>query len=98
MHRHLLAWLGGAALALPGVAAAQTPDDNHELDAVTVTGTRLERDLADLPGAATVVDAARVQAGQPRLQLDESLSRVPGLYLQNRYNFAQGLRLSSRGF
>ncbi len=25
MHRHLLAWLGGAALALPGVAAAQTP-------------------------------------------------------------------------
>ncbi len=36
--------------------------------------------------------------GQSRLQLDESLNRVPGLYLQNRYNFAQGLRLSSRGF
>lgn len=101
MHRHLLACLGGAALALPAFAqtdAKPAPQPDHRLEAVTVTGTRLERDLADLPGAATVVDAERVQAGQPGLQLDESLNRVPGLYLQNRYNFAQGLRLSSRGF
>ncbi|MFP1678643.1 TonB-dependent receptor family protein [Alloalcanivorax sp. C16-2] len=96
MHRHLLVWLGGAALALP--AAALPAGLDHELDAVTVTGTRLERDLADLPGAATVIEATREQAGQPGLQLDEPLKRVPGLYLQNRYNFAQGLRLSSRGF
>ena len=86
----------GVLLTLPSSPLiAQT---NHALDTVTVTGTRLERDLADLPGAATVVDAQQTQQGQPGLQLDESLARVPGLYLQNRYNFAQGLRLSSRGF
>jgi iron complex outermembrane receptor protein len=86
----------GVLLTLPSPPLiAQT---NHALDTVTVTGTRLERDLADLPGAATVVDAQQTQQGQPGLQLDESLARVPGLYLQNRYNFAQGLRLSSRGF
>jgi len=84
----------------PALATAQEPpaDDGNRLDTVTVSGTRLERDLADLPGAATVVDAQQTQQGQPALQLDESLARVPGLYLQNRYNFAQGLRLSSRGF
>ena len=67
------------------------------LEPVTVTSTRMERPLADTPAAVTVVDAGS-KLGQPRLQLDESLNRVPGLYLQNRYNFAQGLRLSSRGF
>ncbi|HBC17770.1 MAG TPA: TonB-dependent receptor, partial [Alcanivorax sp.] len=50
------------------------------------------------PAAVTVVNADSRLRGQSRLQLDESLNRVPGLYLQNRYNFAQGLRLSSRGF
>ncbi len=84
----------------PALATAQEPPagGGNRLDTVTVSGTRLERDLADLPGAATVVDARQTQQGQPGLQLDESLARVPGLYLQNRYNFAQGLRLSSRGF
>ncbi|MBP22636.1 MAG: TonB-dependent receptor [Alcanivorax sp.] len=58
----------------------------------------MERPLADTPAAVTVVNADSRLRGQSRLQLDESLNRVPGLYLQNRYNFAQGLRLSSRGF
>ena len=68
------------------------------LEPVTVTSTRMERPLADTPAAVTVVNADSNLRGQTRLQLDESLNRVPGLYLQNRYNFAQGLRLSSRGF
>ena len=68
------------------------------LEPVTVTSTRMERPLADTPAAVTIVDADSNLRGQPRLQLDESLNQVPGLYLQNRYNFAQGLRLSSRGF
>ncbi|MED5240272.1 MAG: TonB-dependent receptor [Pseudomonadota bacterium] len=72
--------------------------DSITLDPVMVTSTRMERPLADTPAALTVVDGHDAQQGQPRLQLDESLNRVPGLYLQNRYNFAQGLRLSSRGF
>lgn len=72
--------------------------DPVTLEPVTVTSTRMERPLADTPAAVTVVNADSNLRGQTRLQLDESLNRVPGLYLQNRYNFAQGLRLSSRGF
>lgn len=72
--------------------------DSITLDTVTVTSTRMERPLADTPAALTLVDSHDAQQGQPRLQLDESLNRVPGLFVQNRYNFAQGLRLSSRGF
>ena len=72
--------------------------DPVTLEPVTVTSTRMARPLADTPAAVTVVNADSNLRGQTRLQLDESLNRVPGLYLQNRYNFAQGLRLSSRGF
>jgi iron complex outermembrane receptor protein len=32
------------------------------------------------------------------LGLDEALARVPGVFMQNRYNFAQDLRISIRGF
>lgn len=82
------------ALSLPAWSLA----DIARLDTVTVDGTRMERTLQDTPGAVSVVDGASAQQGQQHLQLDESLARVPGLYLQNRYNFAQNLRLSSRGF
>lgn len=98
LHRHglgILTSLTLAALVLPSAAAAQAAT---RLDAITVEGTRLTRTLQDTPGAVSVVDAEAAQQGQQRLQLDESLARVPGLYLQNRYNFAQNQRLSSRGF
>ncbi|MCK0536672.1 TonB-dependent receptor family protein [Alcanivorax quisquiliarum] len=84
-----------AALALPTATTAQT---STRLDTITVESTRLTRSLQDIPGAVSVVDARAAQQGQQRLQLDESLARVPGLHLQNRYNFAQNQRLSSRGF
>ncbi|MEX2474492.1 TonB-dependent receptor family protein [Marinobacter sp.] len=63
-----------------------------------VTSPRLVRDLYDTPAAVSVVDAPEIRQGQQRLQLDESLKTVPGLFFQNRYNFAQNLRLSTRGF
>ncbi|MBS8241044.1 TonB-dependent receptor [Marinobacter lipolyticus] len=63
-----------------------------------VTSSRLVRDLYETPAAVTVVDAPAIRRGQQRLQLDESLNTVPGLFFQNRYNFAQNLRLSTRGF
>ncbi len=80
-----------------GSAHAQSPDTDS-LDAVVVTGTRLERALPDTPSGVTVIDASTIRDGRQGLQLDEALTRVPGLFLQNRYNFAQGQRLSLRGF
>lgn len=81
-------------LNLPLAAIAES----SELDSIRVEGTRMERSLLDTPAAVSVVEADKAQQGQQHLQLDESLARVPGLYLQNRYNFAQNQRISSRGF
>lgn len=63
-----------------------------------VTAPRLTRNLYDTPAAVSVISAPDIQRGQQRQQLDESLDTVPGLFFQNRYNFAQNLRLSTRGF
>ncbi len=87
--------LATAAITLPPVAAAQ---DGARLEPITVTSPRLERDLQQTPAAVGVVDEEELQQGRQQLQLDESLNRVPGVFFQNRYNFAQNLRLSIRGF
>lgn len=68
------------------------------LEPVQINAPRLETGTRDTPAAVTRVDAPARQPGRERLQLDESLSRVPGVFTQNRYNFAQNLRISSRGF
>lgn len=88
---------------IPVVVVAMMPlgavaDDGARLEPITVTSPRLERDLQQTPAAVGVVDEDELQQGRQQLQLDESLNRVPGVFFQNRYNFAQNLRLSIRGF
>jgi iron complex outermembrane receptor protein len=68
------------------------------LDEIVVTATRLETSLRDVARSISVVDQQEIQNGQQLLGLDEALLRVPGLYMQNRYNFAQDLKVSLRGF
>jgi iron complex outermembrane receptor protein len=51
-----------------------------------------------VPAAVSIVNQDTIQLGRQQLGLDESLSRVPGVFMQNRYNFAQDLRVSIRGF
>ncbi len=65
---------------------------------ITVTAPRLATPLADLPAAVSRVDERQATEGRQGLQLDEALNRVPGLFAQNRYNFAQDARISIRGF
>lgn len=85
-----------AAFAFPGAKAQQAQDTPETV--IKVTSPRLVRDLYETPAAVSVVDTPDIREGQQRLQLDESLDTVPGLFFQNRYNFAQNLRLSTRGF
>ena len=84
--------IGTAALAQTQ-AARETP-----LEEIIVTATLIERTLDKTPAAVSVVTEADIQLARQQLALDESLTRVPGLFMQNRYNFAQDLRLSIRGF
>src|SRR5690606_9888162 len=90
-----LASLGaaGTAGAPNAPSATQSP-----LEEIIVTATRIERSLASVPAAVSVVGQDDIQLAQQQLALDEALSRVPGLFMQNRFNFAQDLRVSIRGF
>lgn len=96
-HQMARTLLTGAAVTLslpPSVWGNAQPG----FDSIVVTGTRIERPLAETPAGVTIVSEDAIREGRQGLQLDEALSRVPGLFLQNRYNFAQGQRLSLRGF
>lgn len=88
----LLVMLGG------GSAAADDPDEAVILEPVIVGATRLDQYIDRIPAAISVVGRDDVQLGRQQLGLDESLVAIPGLFLQNRYNFAQDLRVSIRGF
>src|SRR5690242_7845669 len=83
------------AIAAPAPARAQ---DVVRIDPLVITATRIEERAFDLPVAIDSIGAARIQQGQLQINLSESLSRVPGLVVQNRWNYAQDLQVSSRGF
>lgn len=91
---------GAVVTASPGLAQQSPPPSEPPvtLDPITVTSPRVAQPLNEVPAAIDVVEGATVQRGRQLLGLDESLTRVPGLFLQNRYNFAQDLRISIRGF
>jgi len=87
-------------LTVAGLLAspAATSAEPAVLAPVVVTAPRWEAPWLDTPAALTAIDAAEVQTGAQNLALDEPLNRLPGIYAQNRYNPAQGERLSIRGF
>lgn len=67
------------------------------LEEMTVSATRVERSALTLPFSVSSVEADDIQRRQ-MLGLDEALLRVPGMYFSGRYNSAQDLRISIRGF
>jgi iron complex outermembrane receptor protein len=86
------------ALGVSDPARRAAAADAPPLDEIVVTGSRTGRPLAQSSPALSVVDRHDVEDGRAAISLDESLARVPGLYVQNSGNFAQDLRLQIRGF
>jgi iron complex outermembrane receptor protein len=68
------------------------------LDPVVVTATRAARAGLDVPASVDVVEADAIRDAQLRVNLSESLARVPGVVVLNRQNYAQDLQISIRGF
>ncbi|MCO7217182.1 MULTISPECIES: TonB-dependent receptor [unclassified Halomonas] len=88
-------------LTTPVTAQTAATDDRAvelQQPVLTVSAPRLERELLTTPMAVSMVDEDDIHQGQQRVRLDESLVRVPGVFIQNRDNFAQGARVSIRGF
>ncbi len=89
----------GTTIALASFQLTATENDTTiQLDEIIVTSTRIEDEQARLPVAVGTVGKDEIQLGRQQLGLDESLVNIPGLFFQNRYNFAQDLRISVRGF
>lgn len=86
-----LATAAGALFAQNDTGGAVT------LDQITVSAPRVETPLSRVPGAVGVVDEAAIQRARQGIGMDESLNAIPGVFMQNRYNFAQDLRISIRG-
>ncbi|MDO9147540.1 MAG: TonB-dependent receptor [Hydrogenophaga sp.] len=81
----------GLWLTLAGTAQAQA------LQEVVVSANRQEQKTFDAPAAVQAVGQDVIGVAGPRVNLSESLNRVPGITVLNRQNYAQDLQLSIRG-
>jgi iron complex outermembrane receptor protein len=81
-----------------GAPAWTQEAESDVLDEIVVTATRMESSVRDVARSVSIVNKDQIQTSTQQLGLDEALVRVPGLYIQNRYNFSGDLRVSLRGF
>jgi iron complex outermembrane receptor protein len=82
------------------VSGQQAPDTTKPvtLAPTTVTVTRAERPLSQIPNSIQTVDRQQISQARPTWGMDEALVSVPGVFVANRYNFSQDQRISIRGF
>lgn len=79
---------------MPDTLAA---DSARQLAPVRVQAGRIAGRSALAPYALTVRTAESLPMGTPALALDEALRGIPGVQIDNRYNFALGERIVVRG-
>jgi iron complex outermembrane receptor protein len=96
--RPLLRTALAAYLALGTAAVRAEEPAPTQLGPIVVTATRTAERAFELPVAIDTVGADEIQRGQLQINLSESLQRVPGISIQSRWNYAQDLQLSIRGF
>ncbi len=94
-----LLFLAGALAALSAtpLSAQAAPDSVVKLEPIVVRVLRTPSGL----GAAvpiSVVAGSELRRANPGAFLEQTLRAVPGLQIQNRFNFALGERLAVRGF
>ncbi|MBW3628894.1 MAG: TonB-dependent receptor plug domain-containing protein, partial [Gemmatimonadetes bacterium] len=86
---------------LAGKAHAQERPDSTApvlLPGLTVGVLRTPFEALRAPLAIGVTGQDQIQRARPGLALDEALRTIPGVQVDNRYNYALGERLSIRGF
>ena len=90
-----------ALFATAGFAVAEPSDkkaDSGKIDEIVIRATRMERRIDEIPAAISVVTRDDIQLGRQQLGMDESLASIPGVFIQDRYNFSRDLRIAIRGF
>ena len=74
-----------------------TRDPVTVLEPVRVDAPRIAGDQATAPHARSARLAADLPRGTPALALDDVLRAIPGVQVDNRFNYALGERISIRG-
>lgn len=80
-----------------GSDSTRARDTVRILPELEVRVTRTPEGSTRLPMAVGVLRAATIQRAQLTIGLDESLSRLPGVVVLNRYNYSVDQRVSLRG-
>lgn len=70
----------------------------QNLPSVQINASRLDIPPFDIPAALSVVNVRAASAGQPGVNLSETLVGVPGILARDRQNYAQDEQISIRGF
>ena len=79
------------------IFAQEYPDSVVPLDSVVVTITRGTDAIGHIPFAVSVQGQRNLQLGNTGFSLEEALQGIPGVQVQNRYNYTVGERISIRG-
>ena len=92
----------GLALACASTLGAQVDSvgqraDTARLPATVVTVLRVPVEQSRAPFAIGVAFSEQIQRGKPGLALDEALTGIAGVQVDNRFNYALGERISIRG-
>ncbi|MGZ9031347.1 MAG: TonB-dependent receptor, partial [Burkholderiaceae bacterium] len=90
--RVLAAFAIAPVVFAPALAGAQPATTT--LETTVVTATRTERAALEVPASVDVIDREEVRAAQWRVNLSETLARLPGVVALNRQNYAQDLQIS----
>ncbi|HSD75430.1 MAG TPA: TonB-dependent receptor [Steroidobacteraceae bacterium] len=88
-------WL---ATLVAATASAQEAQKAPAAGSMVVTATRTEKPVYDIPAAIDVVSGEELREHRANVDLSEGVGKIPGLVVNNRYNYAQDLQVSSRGF
>ena len=84
-------------LLLSGLVLGPAPV-GAAIEEIVVSSPRLDSTVEQSPFAITAVTREDIQPGRQQIGIDEALTRVPGVFFQNRYNLNQDLRIAIRGF
>lgn len=89
-----------ALIAAPGIGSATPPENVGPGTPLTIviTSGRMAQSLESETGAVSVLEPSEADTPGPASGLGDLLDPVPGLFAASRFNGAQDLRLSVRGF
>ncbi|HET9148022.1 MAG TPA: TonB-dependent receptor, partial [Acetobacteraceae bacterium] len=80
------------------VVPAAQPITPFDIKRIVVSATPTPQSSFNVPGSIYTISGRQVSETEPMENLSETLNRVPGIDIQNRQNYAEGLRVTSRGF